>query len=169
MWETETSQFHIYNLTVSETVLLAWICGEESKFMEGLKMNQVNPKAISTCYCYHNIPGGGHLHNDSEEIFSRSNDSKTKELPLHLLVQPAVHWGIIHRHWNWWDPGTRSFYLPHLMKRQNVQTDVETIAAPLYNRGKQKQPVVGFAGEHCHPSFYRLDPWIGRMFCWKCG
>ena len=46
MWETKTSQYHFYNLTVSETVLLAWICGEESKFMEGLKMNQVNPKAL---------------------------------------------------------------------------------------------------------------------------
>ena len=34
-------------MTVSETVLLAWICGEESKFMEGLKMNQVNSKAIA--------------------------------------------------------------------------------------------------------------------------
>ena len=32
------------DLPVSETVLLAWICGEESKFMEGLKMNQVNSK-----------------------------------------------------------------------------------------------------------------------------
>ena len=29
------------SFTVSETVLLAWICGEEAKFMEGLKMNQV--------------------------------------------------------------------------------------------------------------------------------
>ena len=24
---------------MSETLLLAWICGEEAKFMEGLKMN----------------------------------------------------------------------------------------------------------------------------------
>ena len=35
------------DLPVSETVLLAWICGEESKFMEGLKMNQVNSKVIA--------------------------------------------------------------------------------------------------------------------------
>ena len=112
---------------------------------------------------WHNtdIAGCRHLHNDPEEIPGRPDDPKTKELPLHLLVQPAVHWGIIHRHWNRWHPGTRYIYLPHLMKRQNVQTDVETIAAPLYNRGKQKQPVVGFAGEHCHPSFYRLATGIG--------
>ena len=47
------------------------------------------------------------------------------------------------------------------IQRSDVQADVETIAAPLFSRGKQKQPVVGFAGEHCHPSFYRLAPWIG--------
>ena len=27
--------------SVSETVLLAWICGDEAKYMEGLKMNHV--------------------------------------------------------------------------------------------------------------------------------
>ena len=29
------------NISVSETVLIAWICGEEAKFMETLKMNVV--------------------------------------------------------------------------------------------------------------------------------
>merc|ERR1712126_427134 len=33
------------------------------------------------------------------------------------------------------------------------QADIETYAEPLY-KGKTKQPVVSFAGEHCHPSFY---------------
>ena len=28
-------------ISVSETVLIAWICGEEAKFMERLKMNVV--------------------------------------------------------------------------------------------------------------------------------
>ena len=31
----------IENISVSETVLIAWICGEEAKFMETLKMNVV--------------------------------------------------------------------------------------------------------------------------------
>ena len=35
-----------------------------------------------------------------------------------------------------------------------TQADVEKIAEPLVSRGKNKQPVVTFAGEHCHPSFY---------------
>ena len=43
------------------------------------------------------------------------------------------------------------------------QADVEMIAAPLYSRGKQRQPVVSFAGEHCHPSFYR---W--QLVLWFC-
>merc|ERR1712127_134282 len=34
------------------------------------------------------------------------------------------------------------------------QQDVEKLAEPLFSRGKVKKPLVGFAGEHCHPSFY---------------
>lgn len=78
------------HLPVSETVLLAWICGEESKFMEGLKMNQVNSKAIAFVIfivIVVFVAGCGHVHNDSEEVPGRPNDPKTKELSLHLLVQ----------------------------------------------------------------------------------
>ena len=35
-----------------------------------------------------------------------------------------------------------------------AQADVETIAAPLLSKDKGRTPVVAFAGEHCHPSFY---------------
>ena len=35
------STFETKNISVSETVLIAWICGEEAKFMETLKMNVV--------------------------------------------------------------------------------------------------------------------------------
>ena len=113
------------DLPVSETVLLAWICGEESKFMEGLKMNQVNSKVIAfdlllslllslssmnrvnsrAMTLNTAIAGCRHVHDDSEEILGRPNDPKTQELSLHLLVQPTLHWWILQRHWNRWHSG----------------------------------------------------------------
>ena len=43
--------------------------------------------------------GGRYLHNDPEEVLGRPDDSKTKELPFHLLVQPALHGRLVHRDW----------------------------------------------------------------------
>jgi len=35
-----------------------------------------------------------------------------------------------------------------------AQSDIEKIAEPLFVRRPEKKPVIAFAGEHCHPSFY---------------
>ena len=64
--------------------------------MEGLKMNQV--AFLLQIHFFHlRTSGGRYLHNDPEEVLGRPDDSKTKELPFHLLVQPALHRRLVHR------------------------------------------------------------------------
>ena len=66
--------------------------------MEGLKMNQVT--FLLQIHFFHlRTSGGRYLHNDPEEVLGRPDDSKTKELPFHLLVQSALHGGLVHRDW----------------------------------------------------------------------
>lgn len=66
--------------------------------MEGLKMNQVT--FLLQIHFFHlRTSGGRYLHNDPEEVLGRPDDSKTKELPFHLLVQPALHGRLVHRDW----------------------------------------------------------------------
>ena len=66
--------------------------------MEGLKMNQVD--FLLQIHFFHlRTSGGRYLHNDPEEVLGRPDDSKTKELPFYLLVQPALHRRFVHRHW----------------------------------------------------------------------
>jgi len=106
---------------VSETVLLAWICGEEAKFMEGLKMNQVA-------------------------------DTVTMILKK-FLADPMIPKPKSCLFTSWYSqPYSGGSYTA--IGTGGTQADVETIAAPLLSKGKGKTPVVAFAGEHCHPSFY---------------
>ena len=57
------------------------------------------------------IPGRRHLHDDPKEILGRPDDTKTKELPLHLLVQPTLHWWFIQCHWKRWHSGNCGLFI----------------------------------------------------------
>ena len=84
--------------------------------MEGLKMNQVT--FLLQIQFFHLRPTGGrYLHNDPEEVLGRPDDSKTKELPFHLLVQPALHGRLVHRDWERGNSGAFANFpfLPPLM------------------------------------------------------
>jgi len=108
---------------VSETVLLAWICGDEAKFMEGLKMNVVA-------------------------------DACTMILKK-FLADPFIPKPKSCLFTSWFSqPYTGGSY--SAIGTGGTQADVEKIAEPLYTkfRKSEKSPVVAFAGEHCHPSFY---------------
>lgn len=106
---------------VSETVLLAWICGDEAKYMEGLKMNHV----ADTCTM----------------ILKK------------FLADPMIPKPKSCLFTSWFSqPYSGGSYTA--IGTGGTQADVEKIAEPLVSRGKNKQPVVTFAGEHCHPSFY---------------
>ena len=83
--------------------------------MEGLKMNQV--AFLLQIHFFHlRTPGGRYLHNDPEEVFGRPDDSKTKELPFHLLVQPALHGRLVHRDWERRNSGAFPNFLFLLLK-----------------------------------------------------
>jgi len=108
---------------VSETVLLAWICGEEAKFMEGLKMNVVA-------------------------------DACTMILKK-FLADPFIPKPKSCLFTSWYSqPYTGGSY--SAIGTGGTQADIEKIAEPLFSKFKksEKSPVVAFAGEHCHPSFY---------------
>jgi len=108
---------------VSETVLLAWICGDEAKFMEGLKMNVV----ADTCTM----------------ILKK------------FLADPFIPKPKSCLFTSWFSqPYTGGSY--SAIGTGGTQADVEKIAEPLFTKIKktEKMPVVAFAGEHCHPSFY---------------
>ena len=66
--------------------------------MEGLKMNQV-AFLLQKHFFHLRTPGGRYLHNDPEKVLGRPDDSKTKELPFYLLVQPALHRRLVYRDW----------------------------------------------------------------------
>lgn len=105
---------------VSETVILAWICGEEAKFMETLKMNVV----ADTCTM----------------ILKK------------FLADPMIPKPKSCLFTSWYSqPYTGGSYTA--IGTDGTQADIETIAEPLF-KGKHKQPIVTFAGEHCHPAFY---------------
>jgi len=107
---------------VSETVLLAWICGEEAKFMESLKMNVV---AEACTLILKKFLADPHIPKPKSCLFTS--------------------WGS--------QPYTGGSYTA--IGTGGTQQDIETIAEPLYIKYKKKKvPVVCFAGEHCHPSFY---------------
>ena len=53
----------------------------------------------SNTFFHLRTPGGRYLHNDPEEVLGRPDDSKTKELPFHLMVQPALHGRLVYRDW----------------------------------------------------------------------
>ena len=57
------------------------------------------------------IPGCRHLHDDPKEILGGPDDPKTKELPLHLLVQPTLHWWILQCHWKRWHSGNWGLFI----------------------------------------------------------
>jgi len=105
---------------VSETVILAWVCGEEAKYMETLKMNVV----ADTCTMI-----------------------LKKFLADPLIPKPK---SCLFTSW-YSQPYTGGSYTA--IGTNGSQADIETYAEPLY-KGKTKQPIVTFAGEHCHPSFY---------------
>jgi len=106
---------------VSDTVLLAWICGEEAKFMETLRMNVV---ADACTLILRKFLADPHVPKPKSCLFTS--------------------WGS--------QPYTGGSYTS--IGNGGTQSDIETIAAPLYGGPKKKTPVVTFAGEHCHPSFY---------------
>merc|ERR1719383_1007493 len=106
---------------VSDTVLLAWICGEEAKYMESLKMNVV----AETCTLI------------LKKFLADPHIPKPKSCLF-------TSWGS--------QPYTGGSYTA--IGKGGTQADIETIAAPLYGGPRKKTPVVIFAGEHCHPSFY---------------
>lgn len=107
---------------VSETVVLAWICGEEARFMENLKMNVV---AEACTLILRKFLADPHIPKPKSCLFTS--------------------WGS--------QPYTGGSYTA--IGVGGTQQDIETIAEPLYMKYKKKKvPVVSFAGEHCHPSFY---------------
>lgn len=106
---------------VSETVLLAWICGEEARYMEQLKMNVVADTCTSILKKFLADP---HIPKPKSCIFTS--------------------WGS--------QPFTGGSYTA--IGAGGNQSDIETVAEPLFYSKKKKVPVVAFAGEHCHPSFY---------------
>jgi len=107
---------------VSETVLLAWLCGEEAKFMEKLKMNIVADTCTMILRKFLSDP---HVPKPKSCLFTSWNSQ-----PYSGGSYTAIGVG-------------------------GSQADIEKVAEPLFVKRKKKStPVVVFAGEHCHPSFY---------------